>query len=216
MKRSLPPYSLSMVKQTDAFIDTVGRILSARSKKSIDDDSLKPAAVLVLIYPKDGDHYVVLNKRSQAVEHHKGEISFPGGARDPEDKDFLETALRETHEEMGVDPSDVTVLGELDDVVTISKYGVRVFVGTVPYPYPFIASRREIDELIEVPIRHLLDPTYQREEVRWLDGIPTKTYSYVYDDHIVFGATARIVQQFLEMLPQGLGVMASVKAEVTR
>jgi len=207
---------IRMVKQTDGFIDTIGRLLSARSKKSLEDNSLRPAAVLVLVYPKNGEHSILLNKRSQTVEHHKGEISFPGGAQDPEDRDFLETALRETHEEVGVDPGDVTVLGELDDVVTRSHYGVRVFVGTLPYPYPFTPSRREIDRLIEVPIPHLMDPANQREEIRWQEGRPTKTYSYVYGEHIIFGATARIIQQFLETFLPGLGVMPSGRAGVTR
>ena len=203
-----------MVKQTDPFLDTIGRLLSARPKKSVEDDSLKPAAVLVLIYPKNGEHSVLFNKRSQEVEHHKGEISFPGGARDPEDGDFWDTALRETHEEMGVNPGDVTVLGQLDNVVTRSQYLVRVFVGTVPYPYQFTLSRREIDRIIEVPFRHLMDPTHQREEVRWLDDRPTKTYSYVYGEDIIFGATARIVQQFLEAFPPGSVEIAPDKVEV--
>ena len=115
---------------------------------------------------------------------------------------------------MGVDPRDVMVLGQLDDVVTRSQYLVRVFVGTVPYPYNFTLSQREIDRLIEVPFRHLTDPTHQREEVRWLDGIPTKTYSYTYGDDIIFGATARIVQQLLEAFPTGSLEMAPGKVEV--
>ena len=123
--------------------DALKRVLSSRQKSSAADPSLSPAAVLLLLYPKDGEYCILLNKRSEEVEYHKGEISFPGGVRDPEDRDFQETALREAQEEMGIDSEDVTVLGELDDVVTRTGFAVRVFVGTIPYPYPFSPSSRE-------------------------------------------------------------------------
>ena len=131
--------------------------LSVRQKSSVADDGLRPAAVLILLYDKSGEPHVLLNKRSQLVEHHKGEISFPGGGRDPEDADFLATALRETHEEMGVEPGDVSVIGELDDVVTRTDFCVRVYVGTIPYPYPFKPLPREVAEVLEVPMSSLMD-----------------------------------------------------------
>ena len=164
-----------------------------------------PAAVFILLYPKDGEYCILLNKRSQQVEHHKGEISFPGGARDPEDSDFLATALREVHEEMGIRPEDVTVLGQLDDVETRSRFGVRVFVGTIPYPYPFRPSAREIAEVLEVPLGALWDIANLREEARWVEGETRKAYSYVYGAHLIFGATAQMVTQFLDALPESFG-----------
>ena len=195
---------IEMVGKANATMNAMRGILSTRGKKSVQDDSLKPAAVLVLLYPKNGTQYILLQKRSQSVDLHKGEISFPGGGKDPGDRHFLHTALRETHEEMGVNPKDVTVLGQLDDQVTRSHYGVRVFVGTVPEGYPFDPSSREIDEVVEVPIRDLLDDSNRREEIRWADGRPNKTYSYIYGEHLIFGATARIIQQFLEVFPRDM------------
>lgn len=189
------------VCMADATIEAVKRILSSRQTKSLHDPSLMPAAVLLLLYPKDGEYCILLNKRSDQVEYHKGEVSFPGGGKDPEDKDFLDTALRETFEEMGVKPDDVTVLGQLDDVATRSSFEVRVFVGTIPYPYPYRPSAREISKVLEVPIRGLLDPANRREEVRWLDGKVSKAYCYVYGEHLIYGATAQILTQFLELLP---------------
>ena len=179
--------------------EVLSRALSARKVVTVDDPSLMPAAVMVLLYAKDGEYCILLNKRSQQVEHHKGEISFPGGGRDPEDRDFLQTALRETHEEMGVRPEDITLLGRLHDVVTRSNFGVRVFVGGISYPYPFKPSAREIAEVLEVPVSGLLDPRNRREEARWTEGGTTKTYSYAYGEHLIFGATAQMVTEFLEV-----------------
>ena len=191
-----------MDNTTEPTIEAVRQTLSGREKRSVNDESLVPAAVMVLLYRKDGEYCLLLNKRTEDVEHHKGEISFPGGARDPEDRDFRDTALRETHEEMGITPADVTVLGELDDVATRSQFGVRVFVGTIPYPYPFKPSSVEIAEVLEVPVRGLLDPDNRRQEVRWMNGKTAKQYCYAFEDHLIFGATAQIVKQFLDLFPR--------------
>ena len=189
--------------------EVIQRALAQRATLSvtpelIDNGSLIPAAVLVVLYAKDGDYCVLLNKRSEEVEHHNGEISFPGGAKDPEDKNFLDTALRETEEEMGINRNDVTILGELDEVVTRSNFHVKVFVGSIVYPYSFKPSAVEIDEVLEVPIKSLNDPSTWRIETRMEDGLPVSTRSYAYKDHLVFGVTARILQQFLEVLADGL------------
>ena len=184
--------------------EVIRKALSRRTTLSVDDPSLTPAAVLLVIYAKDGEYCVLLNKRSEEVEYHKGEISFPGGARDPEDNDFLDTALRETEEEMGIGRKDVTILGELDEVVTNSRFHVKVFVGSITYPYKFKPSAVEIAEVLEVPIPSLNDPSNLRVETRWENGIPVSTRSYAYKEHLIFGVTARILQQFLEVLADGL------------
>jgi len=184
--------------------EVIRKALSRRATLSVDDPSLTPAAVLLVLYAKDGEYCVLLNKRSEEVEYHKGEISFPGGARDPEDKDFLDTALRETEEEMGIDRKDVTILGELDEVVTTSRFHVKVFVGSIAYPYKFKPSAMEIAEVLEVPIPSLNDPSNLRIETRWEDGVSVSTRSYAYREHLIYGVTARILQQFLEVLADGL------------
>ena len=190
----MPPSPLDLVAQT----------LERRVNHIVTDASLMPAAVMVLLYPKDGDYCVLLNKRSQEVEHHKGEMSFPGGARDPEDRDFLDTALRETEEEMGIAQADVKVLGRLDDITTRTDFAVAVFVGTIPYPYVFNPSAVEIAEVVEVPYSALVDPANHRYETRLTDGQLETVVSYAYEEHLVFGATARILDQFLETVGDGL------------
>lgn len=185
--------------------DIVSKAAGRRVRQTMADPSLTPAAVLLLLYPKDGDYCVLLNKRSELVEHHKGEISFPGGAQDSEDKDLLDTALRETEEEMGIRRADVTILGELDEIATRSRFRVRVFIGTIPYPYNFQPSAVEIDEVLEVPLTVLRDASNLRVETRWEPSAPVTSYAYACNGHLVFGATARILQQFLELLEGRLG-----------
>ena len=152
-----------MVLSTPAILT---QVLAERVKVDITDSDLMPAAVLIVLYAKSGSYHVLLNKRSELVEYHKGEISFPGGARDPEDQDFVDTALRETEEEMGVSRGDITILGQLDDIITRTNFGVRVYVGTIPYPYPFKPSADEIAEVLEIPISVLQDPTNLLQDAR--------------------------------------------------
>ncbi len=182
----------------------IKRALAHRPTGRVSGDDLMPAAVMVLLYPKDGEYCVLLNKRSQEVEHHKGEISFPGGATDPEDHNPLDTALRETEEEMGIQRDDINVLGEMDEVATRSRFRVRVFVGSISHPYEFHPSPGEIAEIVEFPVAALRSPASVRFETHWQEGVPSTVYSYAHGKHLVFGATARILQQFLQLLEDGL------------
>ena len=160
---------------------------------------------MVLLYPNHGGEFcLLLNKRSQEVEHHKGEISFPGGAADPQDHSPLDTALRETQEEMGIPPNAITVLGEMDEVATRSRFRVNVFAGTLSQPYDFRPSADEIAEIVEFPIAALRDPANLRIETHWQNGHPNTIQSYACGQHLIFGATARILQQFLQLLADGL------------
>lgn len=158
-----------------------------------------PAAVLLLLYEKESEPHILLTRRTDHVEHHKGETSFPGGAFDPGDGDLLTTALRETEEEIGVRPQDVEVLGRLDDIVTITGFLVSPFVGVLPSPhYPFVANAHEVAELVEVPLRHLMDERNLERSVRQFRDRPVPILTYHYGDHRIWGATARILKGFLD------------------
>ena len=185
-------------------LDLIRDALARRPRVTAADEGLMPAAVMLLLYPKDGEFCVLLNQRSMTVEHHKGEMSFPGGARDPEDTDFEDTALRETEEEMGIDRHDITILGRLDDNVTRSNFLVKVFVGTIPYPYEFKPSSHEIAEVVEIPLSVLRDPATLRWDSRIENGERIAVRSYGYQQHLVYGATAKILDQFLETIEDGL------------
>ncbi|MBI4233847.1 MAG: CoA pyrophosphatase [Chloroflexi bacterium] len=189
----------------DATIDGLRRILSERTQQVLRDPSLKPSAVLLLLYQRDGEYHMLFNKRSDRVEFHKGEVCFPGGGQDPGDGSLLATALRETQEEMGVAPEDVEPLGVLDHVATRSRFFIHPIVGLIPYPYPFKVSSEEIAEVLEVPLSALFDPATLREEVHLTPDGTRVAFSYAYHNRIIFGATARILTSFLELLAEALG-----------
>ena len=194
-------------------IAAVRRILSENSHRTIADPSLTPAGVMLLFYPRDGTWRVLLTVRSDSVEEHKGEVSFPGGRQDQDDDTLLGTALRETHEEMGIKPQDVEVLGQLDDVATRTNYLVSTFVGAIPSPYPFRPDRREVSQVLEVPVGALMDRDGLRDEVRIVEGQASTSPSYAYGGHLVFGATAKILRQFLELLDSAGNGEAEWKTE---
>ena len=179
----------------------VGALLTDQIPEKVVHKGLRPSAVLVLIYPKDSSYCVLLNKRTQIVEFNKGDICFPGGAKDSKDADFRATALRETEEEMGIDRKDITVIGELSETVVPSGFFIKPFVGTIPYPYQFKPSSQEVAEVLQVPLSVLYDPKTIREEMRvFEDGRVFKTIAYGYNRHLIYGATARILSQLLDII----------------
>ena len=134
----------------------------ARGRNEIYRPDLTKAAVLVpIVFRKNGPH-IIVTMRSMKVETHKGQISFPGGVREPEDKNAVDNALRETQEEIGVDPDSVTVMGLLDDIVTSSGFKVTPVVGFVSSEVSYSKDSVEVEEIIEVPISFLRDPSQAR------------------------------------------------------
>lgn len=182
------------------FTEHIRRVVATAPHRVIDDPSLTPAGVMVLIYPRDGECFILLQKRSSRVDNHKGEISFPGGKRDPDDDTLLDTALRETHEEMGIDPEDIEVLGALDQTATTTGFCTSPFAGTIPYPYTFNIQEDEVAEVLEVPVSSLMDGASRRDEIRVIEGDLQNAPVFAYDGHIIFGATARILHRFIELL----------------
>ena len=185
----------------DHFIEELSNILNSRERQAIHCPDYVRAAVIVPLFNKEESCHILFTKRTEEVKHHKGQISFPGGAFDEEDGDLRKTALRETFEEIGLKEKDVRIIGTLDDIVTSTKFVVTPFVGYFSYPYPFRLSQREIDELIEVPLSFLFDPECfsARESV---EGEPREVvFTYQYGKHAIWGATARILKQFLGLIP---------------
>jgi len=174
--------------------------LSQRQKVVNRDASLKPSAVLVPLFVKDGEYHLAFTRRTHRVRVHKGEISFPGGAREKGDKTLLDTALRECSEEIGLAADDVEILGELDDCPTIhSDYIISPFVGYVPQKYPFKLDQWEVAELITLPVSTLMDNDVASAEPVTIQGRTVNTYAYRFGSDLIWGASARILHQFLEV-----------------
>tara|TARA_B100001750_G_scaffold248338_1_gene278535 strand:+ start:9417 stop:10034 length:618 start_codon:yes stop_codon:yes gene_type:complete len=157
------------------------------------------AAVIAFIYYKKKDLCVLLNKRSQLVEHHKGEISFPGGVMDYEDKSILDTALREAAEEMGIQPAHVDIVSQLSSVITRTNFIITPFVGIIPEAYPFNVNKEEIDQILEIPLTSLINQLEQQIS-SISPQIPENSFHYSYENHIIWGATANILSELLLVL----------------
>lgn len=165
---------------------------------------LREAAVLLVLYPRDGEPWIVFTRRTERVADHKGQISFPGGSKEPEDRSLVETALRETREELGVDPGTLRVVASLAPVFTVAtRYVIAPFVAYTSARPPIEPDPFEVAEVIDVPIRALLDPKTRRVEIWDSHGVPREVYFYDYGEHVIWGATARILKQLLDTYDDG-------------
>lgn len=163
----------------------------------------KRAAVLVPLKrsSRSGSLEILFTRRTDSVEHHKGQISFPGGLCEEADRDSTETALRETKEELGLSPRKVRILGLLDDVLTAqSNFVVTPVVGVLPSPLRLRPKREEVAEIIRVPLNALQDPACQRTELWNVEGRRFPVYFYRHQEHIIWGATARILRNLLALM----------------
>ncbi len=188
--------------------------LAQRSVKRVIDSGRKASAVLIPCYVKDGQYHVLFIQRTDRVRDHKSQISFPGGACEAIDKSLADTALREAEEEIGLNRKDVKVVGELDDMATAgTNYVISPIVGLILYPYHFKVDEFETDEIIEVPIAALLDEKCMEEGTALVDGKAVDSYFYHYGNKVIWGATARILKQFLEIISGLVAQGASLETE---
>jgi 8-oxo-dGTP pyrophosphatase MutT (NUDIX family) len=165
------------------------------------------AAVLVPIYREaDGELHAVFTRRRDDLRRHAGEISFPGGRQDveEEEEDLRQTALREAHEEIGLDPGAVTLAGGLQPTPTVvTNYAIYPFVGAIEAGVAWTPSDTEVAAVLELPLRAVRDGYERRRLLR--RGVPFRTDVYIVDEHLIWGATARIVADLLERLAPLLG-----------
>ena len=172
---------------------------------------MRDSAVLALIAEWESKYFMVLQVRTQTVAHHKGEISFPGGARDATDKNLRDTALRETNEEMGIAPESIEILGALNDCQTyVSGYRIRPFVGLMvaerETELSFQKAEREVRDVLVLPLETMMSPEVRIWHPVSRDGemVPTGAYLVPNDgeEYLIWGATARILTNLFAIIDQ--------------
>jgi 8-oxo-dGTP pyrophosphatase MutT (NUDIX family) len=175
--------------------------LGAHARHIVPPGPLIAAAVLVPIIDRAGAPYLLFAKRTDRVGHHKGQISFPGGVIDPGDLSPVDAALREAEEEIGLPRDAVEPLGTLDDTETVAtRFVITPIVGAVRRPVAWQPDGDEIEKVIEVPFALLTADGSCRVEHWERDGVRRPVYFFDYEDETIWGATARILVQFLALL----------------
>jgi 8-oxo-dGTP pyrophosphatase MutT (NUDIX family) len=176
------------------------RLLAPRTAETLQVAGQTNAAVLVPLYRLDGEIHAVFTRRREDLRRHPGEVSFPGGRHEPEDADLVQTALRETHEEIGLAPEAVRVAGALRPTPTIATgYAIYPFVGVIEPGARWTLSPDEVASVLELTLTDLRAGYARRRLVR--RGLPIRTDTFVVGDELIWGATARILQDLLDRLP---------------
>jgi len=190
-------------------LDGLRRALAGRPSSRLDLSGISPgysespgalaeAAVLVPVSFRSGAPHVLMTRRRNDLRLHPGQISFPGGRIDPGDADALAAALREAHEEIGLRPVDVEVVGRLGEALAVlSGFRLTPWVAVVPYPYPYVAQPDEVAGLVELSVADLLAPGTHRTGTREAFGMLHEVHTFEVGGEVVWGASARILHELL-------------------
>jgi len=196
---------LSRQTDVETLPDRIASRLALRSPRRV-DGTLRGAAVLVPLVEREGGYSLVLTRRAADLRRQPGDIAFPGGMVDPGDPSEVAAALREGREEIGLDPGGVLVLGQLDDRVTVQRFRLVPFVALIPSS-AVLRAGPEVDEIFEVPLRTLLHPDCETTEVQRSRKLPGGTdvvsrvvFRYRYRDYDIWGLTARIIRDLLDVI----------------
>jgi len=188
----------------DELVTLTRKRLAARLRRVVEPGPLVRAAVLVPLVERGGPH-VIFAKRTDRVGTHRGQISFPGGTIDPADRSPLDAALRESEEEVGLPRAAVEPLGALDDTETFAtQFVITPWVGVVREPVVWRPDGEEIEEVIEVPFASLVERANFRVEHWERDGVVRPVYFYDWGGEVIWGATARIVKHYLDLVTGAL------------
>jgi len=176
--------------------------LANRTPTVVTEWAARPAAVLVPLLEEGGEWHLLFTLRTESVETHRGQVSFPGGGLEPDDADPVAAALREAHEEIGLAPSDVQVIGRMDSLMTVTQYLITPVVGILPWPYPLQPHPNEVAAVFHVPLAWLSDPanltTRLREPMAGGPAVPVYTFR-PHQGHTLWGASARITLDLLRL-----------------
>jgi len=184
-------------------ISNLASLLSNRSPKTTAEWEARPAAVLVPLYQHNSEWHLLFTRRTDSVDEHKGQVSFPGGKIDPDDPSPTAAALREAEEEIGLRRDHVTVIGHLDTLLTSTQWHITPTVGVFPHPYEFVINPEECSAVFGVPLSWLANPANVELRYRQLPvgGPPIPVYYYrEWEGHIIWGATARMTRMLLAVI----------------
>ncbi|RQW06204.1 MAG: CoA pyrophosphatase [Calditrichaeota bacterium] len=179
-------------------IERIRQRLSDFKPHILNHDAARNSAVTILFLDKEDRPYIIFTKRTDWVETHKGQISFPGGGEDETDKTLRDTAIRETYEEIGILPENIEIIGQMDDFYTVTDFIVSPFVGFVKNKFEYRLDEREVDRILEVPLELFLEDS-SFEVKKWDHGGKAyDVYFYHYGDDVIWGATAFILNRFID------------------
>jgi 8-oxo-dGTP pyrophosphatase MutT (NUDIX family) len=179
--------------------DRIRDCLAALKPRKLTNGFTREAAVLMPIFEWEHEYHFLLTRRTEEVQTHKGQISFPGGMREGNET-LIETALRETFEEVGIKENRIETLGRFHDYISINNYRVTPFAGFIDGPATTVPQVHEVAEVLQVPFRVFSDPARLRIEKRLVRGREEDVYFYSYGTHQIWGLTARIIKDFMEAL----------------
>jgi 8-oxo-dGTP pyrophosphatase MutT (NUDIX family) len=176
--------------------DRVADVLSQN-----ESPKLRPSAILMPLLEYEGRWHLLFTQRSETLVEHRGQVSFPGGSKDHTDPDLCYTALRETKEEIGVAPKDVTVFGKLGQMPIITGYMVHMYVGQMPWPYDLQLNPDEVESAFIIPLRWLVDPDHRTIRYHSFAGREFPViYFDLFEGHQLWGASAEMTLALLEAL----------------
>lgn len=173
----------------------------------LDHSNLTPASVLIPLYQDGREWFILLTLRTDRVENHKGQVSFPGGAADKTDKTPVDTALRETFEETGIPPQKVKILGQMPPLVSASGFLIYPVIGKIDWPVALTLAENEVKRIFSVPLKWLAEPENKEERLYTRqNGAQEMVIFYKpYDGEIIWGITAQIISDFLNLLQKSHG-----------
>jgi len=164
-----------------------------------DREKFKKAAVLVLLVCIDGGWNLLFTKRSDNLKNHRGQVSFPGGAAEFQDKDIISTAIREAEEEIGISENNLQIIGTMPEFLTISDFAVTPVVAVLDWPIPLVISKSEVSKVFSIPLEWLQQPNIYEERIYTLpNGFHGEVIFFEpYDDEILWGISAKITVEFI-------------------
>jgi len=181
-------------------LEQIKLIIGSHKPIHLPDDGSKRGAVVIPLFIRNNQIHVLFTKRTEDMPTHKGQISFPGGRKEETDQTLLACALRETSEEIGLSKTSLEVLGELNQIKThTSNFLLSVFVCLVHYPFHLTINEKEVDEIIEVPLKELLNKQKWTFKDFTVENRTHQVWFFEFNDKVIWGATAEIIQQFMSL-----------------